>query len=111
MLEVLNQDYIRTAKAKGLREKIILYRHALKNSLLPIIALAILRIPWLVGGAVITESVFSWPGIGTLMIDAIYRRDFPVVQGIIRIIVVLIIISDIIGDIIISLIDPRVRLE
>jgi peptide/nickel transport system permease protein len=63
MLEVLNQDYIRTAKAKGLREKIILYRHALKNSLLPIIALAILRIPWLVGGAVITESVFSWTGI------------------------------------------------
>jgi len=111
MVEVLHQDYIRTAVAKGLRDRIIIYRHALKNSIIPIVALVMLRIPWLVGGAVITESVFGWPGLGTLLIDSIYRRDFPVVQGICFIIAVLIVISDIVGDLVIALIDPRVRVE
>lgn len=111
MLEVLNQDFIRTARAKGLMEKLVIYRHALKNALLPIIALTILRIPWLIGGAFITETIFAWPGMGTLLVNSIYKRDFPVVQGIVLIITVLVIVSDIIGDIVNSLVDPRIRYE
>ncbi len=111
MLEVLNQDYIRTARAKGLTERLVIYRHALKNALLPIVALTILRIPWLIGGAVITETIFVWPGMGTLLVNSIYKRDFPVVQGIVLIITLLIIICDIIGDIVNSLIDPRIRYD
>ncbi|MEM4481768.1 MAG: ABC transporter permease [Desulfurococcaceae archaeon] len=110
VIDTLYQDYVRTAKSKGLRERIIIIRHVLKNALLPIVALAVLRIPWLFGGAVVTESVFGWPGLGSLLITAIYRRDFPIVQAITFIIVVMITVSDILGDLLMALIDPRVRM-
>lgn len=111
LIEILYQDYVRTARAKGLRERIVIFRHVLKNALLPVVALAVLRIPWLFGGAVVTESVFGWPGLGSLLITAIFRRDFPVVQAITFIIVIMIIISDILGDILMAVLDPRIRVE
>src|SRR3712207_3356304 len=81
MLEVLNQDYIRTAWAKGLSERMVVMRHALRNALLPVVTIVGLQLGFLLGGAVLTETVFSWPGIGTWLLGGILGRDYPVVQG------------------------------
>lgn len=111
MLEVLRQDYIRTARAKGLSEGKVIYKHALKNALIPIITLLGLSLPDLFGGAFITETIFAWPGMGRLGIQAIFQRDYPVIMGTLLVSSVLIILGNLFADIIYAYIDPRIRYE
>jgi len=111
MLEVINQDYIRTARAKGLRERTILYRHALKNAALPLVTLVGLDLPMLLGGAIVTEGIFAWPGMGRLFIDHTVRSDFPVLMGILMMISVAVVIFQIITDITYTWLDPRIHYD
>jgi len=111
MLEVLKQDYIRTARAKGLKNNTVIFKHALKNAFLPILTVMGLQFGTLMGGAVLTETIFSWPGIGRLMYEAIMQRDFPVVQNGILIISLIFVFINLIVDILYSFVDPRIRLE
>jgi len=111
MLEVVRQDYIRTARSKGLVERIVIIKHALKNALIPIVTIVALRLPILFGGAVITETVFAWPGMGRLMVGSIFARDFPVVQGVVLIIAMLVILSNLLADILYIVLDPRIRYD
>lgn len=109
MVETLNQDYIRTARAKGLSEKVVIYRHALKNSLIPVITIFGLSIPNLFGGAYITEKVFSWPGMGLLGVDAIANRDYAVLMGLTLFTAILVLVGNLVADILYSFVDPRIR--
>ena len=109
MLEVIHEDYIRTARSKGLDERKVIYRHALRNALIPVVTLLAVRLPWLVGGAVITETVFAWPGMGRLLVDAVTQRDYPVVQGIVLILSTLVVLSNLGADLLYAYIDPRIR--
>ena len=109
MLEVLRQDYIRTAWAKGLRERVVVVRHALKNALIPVITVVGTQIPWMVGGAVIIETVFALPGLGTLMIDSIFSRDYPAVSGINMIVGTFLVLVNFLVDITYAWLDPRIR--
>lgn len=109
MLEVLNQDYVRTARAKGLQESIVHYRHALKNALLPIITIVGLNVGQLLGGAVITESVFSWPGLGKLFIDSMYARDYPMIQGVALFFAIGVITVNLVTDLIYGIVNPVMR--
>lgn len=111
MLEVLNQDYVRTARAKGLRELFVVYKHALRNALIPVITVVGLNMGRLLGGAIVTEIVFARPGIGKLLVDAIYARDYPQVQGIVAFFAMMIIIVNLIVDLTYSLVDPRVEFQ
>ena len=111
MIEVLNQYYIRTARAKGLSEFQMVIRHALKNVLIPVITIVGLQLGALLGGAIITEVVFSYPGVGRLLILGILRRDYPLVQGIILIIAIIYLIINLLADIFYAFVDPRVRLK
>lgn len=111
MLDVLGQDYVRTARAKGLAERAVLVRHALRNTLLPIVTLLGLDLGRLLGGAVITETIFGWPGIGRLAIDAISRRDFPLLQGIVFSVAIIFVLVNLIVDLSYRVLDPRVRYE
>lgn len=110
MLEVLSEDYIRTARAKGLSETRVVFRHGLRNALLPVITLLGLQLGTLLGGAVITETVFSWPGVGQLTIEAIQKRDYPVVQACILLISLSYVVVNILTDIVYAWADPRIRL-
>ncbi len=109
MLEVVGEDYIRTAKAKGLSQKIVIYKHALKNALIPVITLLGMRIGWVFGGSVILETVFSIPGIGRLMVDAIFARDYPVVQGAMLVLAATVLLGNLLADILYALVDPRIK--
>ena len=109
MLEVLRQDYMRTARAKGLAERLVINKHGLRNALIPLITLEALNIPNLFGGAIITETIFSWPGMGRQLIDAITSVDWPIVQGILVITAVLIVFSNLLADILYAIIDPRIK--
>lgn len=109
MLEVVGQDYIRTARAKGLAEMVVVVRHALRNALIPVISLVGLDLGYIVGGAVVIESIFARTGIGDMMVRAIYSRDFPVLQGCMFVLTVAIILGNIIADICYVIIDPRIR--
>jgi peptide/nickel transport system permease protein len=109
MLEVLQQDYIRTARAKGLDQRSILFVHALKNAAVPIVTVIGIGIALLIGGAVVTESVFAIPGLGRLTIDAILRRDYPVIQGIVLMFSFLYVLVNLVVDLIYTLVDPRIR--
>ncbi len=109
MLEVLSQDYIRTARAKGLQERVIVFRHALQNAFIPILTVIGLQFGALLGGAVLTESVFGWPGIGLLLVDSIFARDYPVVQGTVLIFSALFILVNLVVDILYAYIDPRIH--
>jgi peptide/nickel transport system permease protein len=109
MLEVICQDYIRTAYSKGLPERMVLFGHALKNAALPFVTLVGLDIPLLLGGAVVTETIFAWPGMGRLFIDHLARYDIPVVMGILMMISVVVVISQLLTDIIYAWLDPRIR--
>jgi peptide/nickel transport system permease protein len=109
MLEVIRQDYVRTAKAKGLPEETVYYKHALRNALLPIITLFGFLIPGLIGGSIIMETVFSWPGIGRLAYQAVLARDYPVVMTINTITAVLVLIGNFIADMLYAIADPRIR--
>ena len=109
MLEVVRQDYVRTARAKGLSDRVVLYKHALRNALGPIVTLLGLSFPGLIGGAAITESIFSWPGLGQVSIQATFGRDYPVVMGFIMVTALAVVIGNLLADIGYALIDPRVR--
>jgi peptide/nickel transport system permease protein len=109
MLEVLQQDYLRTAWAKGLRQKTVLYRHALKNALIPVVSLVGGQIAFLLGGSVIIESVFGLPGLGNLTIQAIYQRDYPQIQGDILLIAVIVVVVNLGTDLSYGWLDPRIR--
>lgn len=110
MLEVMNQDYIRTARAKGLAGKAVVMRHALKNAALPFVTIIGLDIPLLLGGAIVTEQVFSWAGMGRLFVEYAGKGDFPVVMGILMIVAVAVVIFSIITDVVYTFFDPRIRL-
>jgi peptide/nickel transport system permease protein len=109
MLEVLRQDYVRTARAKGVKENAVIYHHALRNALLPIITIIGLQFGTLLGGAVITETVFAWPGIGRLLIDAIGFRDYPVIQGTVLVIAAGFVLTNLVVDVLYGYLDPRIK--
>lgn len=111
MLEVIRQDYIRTARSKGLSEKLVINRHALKNALIPIITLLGLRIGWIMGGSVVLEIVFTRPGLGRMMIEAILARDYPVVQGGMVVLTTAIILGNLFADLLYAIVDPRIKLR
>jgi len=111
MLEVLGQDYIRTAHAKGLMARTVVVRHALRNAWLPIITVVGLQVGILLSGAILTETVFSWPGIGRWLVDAIFARDYPIVQGVTLIIALIFVVVNLSVDILYALVDPRIRFE
>ena len=110
LLEVLGEDHVRTARAKGLPEHVVIWRHAMRNALLPIITLLGLQLGTLLGGAVITEAVFSWPGIGSLTVEAIQKRDYPVVQACVLVISLTYVVVNTLTDLAYAWIDPRIRL-
>ncbi len=109
MLEVLGQDYIRTARAKGLVEWRVVLRHGLKNALIPIVTVIGVQVGYLLGGAVLTETVFAWPGVGTLMIQGILARDFPLVQGCVLVIALAFVLINLAVDLLYAWLDPRIR--
>lgn len=111
MLEVIQQDYTRTARSKGLVERVVIYKHALKNALIPVTTMMALRLPVLFGGAVITETVFAWPGMGRLMVLSIFTRDFPVVQGAVLMIALFVIFANLLADILYTYLDPRIKYD
>jgi len=108
MLEVIGQDYVVTARAKGLGERVIITRHVLRNALIPVVTLVGVQMGGLLGGAVISETIFAWPGIGRLVIQAIYNRDFLLVQGVVLFFALLSIIINLLTDIVYVWIDPRI---
>jgi peptide/nickel transport system permease protein len=109
MLEVMNEDYIRTARAKGLPKRTVLFVHALKNASLPLVTIVGLDIPLLLGGAIVTESIFAWPGMGRLFLDHVSRADTPVVMGILMLISIAVVLCQLITDIVYAWLDPRIR--
>lgn len=111
MLEVLSQDYIRTARAKGVEERGVLMRHALRNAMIPLVTVTGIQFGALLGGAVVTETVFSWPGLGRLAVDSIRYGDFPVVQAVVLIFAGFTIIANLAADVSAAWIDPRIRFE
>ena len=111
MLEVIRQDYIRTAKAKGLPDDTVYYKHALRNALLPIVTLFGFLIPGLIGGSIIMETIFAWPGIGRLAYQAVLARDYPVVMTINTITAVLVLLGNFFADILYGIVDPRIRYQ
>jgi len=111
LLEVINQDYIRTARAKGLSEMLVVGKHALRNALIPIITLLGLSLPFLLGGAVIVETVFAWPGMGKLTVDAIFARDYPLIIACTLVSGVMVIAGNLLADILYAIVDPRIRYE
>ena len=111
MLEVIRQDYITTARAKGLSERVVIYKHALRNALLPIITILGLSIPGLIGGSVIFETIFAIPGMGQLFYMSVMARDYPVIMGILVIGAVLTLLGNLIADASYALADPRIRVS
>jgi peptide/nickel transport system permease protein len=109
MLEVLRQDYMRAARAKGLKERVVILKHGLRNALIPLITILALTIPGLIGGAIITETIFSWPGMGLMTINAIASSDWPVVQGLLIIQAFLVVFFNLLGDIMYAVVDPRIQ--
>ncbi len=111
MLEVILQDYIRTARAKGLKERRVIYSHALKNALIPVVTVICISIGNLLSGALLTETVFSWPGMGTLVYQSILNRDYPLVTASTLVIAIFILLSNILADILYAFIDPRIKFD
>src|SRR5690606_18205456 len=109
MLEVLNQDFIRTARAKGLREVTVIRLHALRNALLPVVTIIGLQLGTLLSGAVLTETIFSWPGIGKWLFDSIIARDYAIVQSVTLVIALIFLAVNLVVDMLYALIDPRIR--
>lgn len=110
MLEVLGQDYVTTARSKGLAEYVVIVRHAVRNAMLPVITIIGLRVAFLISGSVVVESIFAWPGLGTLFINSVERFDFQVVQGIVVLLTVFVVVINIVTDVAYAFIDPRIRL-
>ncbi len=111
MLEVLNQDYIRTARAKGLRNRSVIYKHAFRNALLPVVTIVGLQLGRLLSGAVLTETIFAWPGVGKWLFDSIVARDYPIVQSVTLIVATVYVIVNFLVDVLYTFIDPRVRVS
>jgi peptide/nickel transport system permease protein len=109
MLEVINQDYIRTARAKGLSERKVIFKHALRNSMIPIVTLLGLYLPILLSGAVLVEVIFAWPGMGRLIVDAIFQRDYPLVMATSFIIAGMVVLGNLLADVLYAVVDPRIR--
>lgn len=111
VLEVLGEDYIRTARSKGISEFFVVLRHTLRNVMIPIVTLISMQIPFLVGGAVVTEQIFGWPGIGSLMVYSITARDYPTIMGISAMIGFAVLATNVILDVVYALLDPRIRMQ
>ena len=111
MLEVINQDYIRTARAKGLKEKVVIYKHALRNGLIPVITYIGMSLPGLFAGALITETIFVWPGIGRIGYEAILNRDYTLLMGFNMFMAVLTLMGNLLSDILYAVVDPRIKLK
>jgi peptide/nickel transport system permease protein len=109
MVQAMNQDYVRTARAKGLAERIVVAKHALRNALVPVITLGALELGTLLSGAVLTEQVFTIPGFGKLVVDAVFNRDYPVVQGVVLVVAVIYVLLNLAADVLYVLINPRLR--
>jgi peptide/nickel transport system permease protein len=111
LLEVLSSDYVRTARAKGLGERTVIFRHAVRNALIPVITASGLQIAGLLGGLVITETIFTVPGFGRMIVDAIFQRDMPVIQGAVLVVSMMVLLVNLMVDVIYSLVDPRIKLN
>lgn len=111
MVEVLNQDYVRTAKAKGLRNSVVVWRHAFRNAAIPVVTLLGLQISTLISGSAIVETIFAIPGIGLLAVQAVYARDYPVVQAVVFLSSCILILSNLVVDLLYAVIDPRIRVD
>ncbi len=111
MLEVLREDYVTTARAKGLTENVVVYKHALKSAMIPVVTVMGLQFGILLGGAVLTETVFAWPGIGRLLVDSILRRDYPVVQATVMMLAFLFVLINLVVDILYAFLDPRIQYQ
>lgn len=111
LLEVIRQDYIRTAKAKGLPEYVVVLKHALRNALLPIITILGMQLPFLVSGAVLVESIFAWPGMGRLIVQAIFSQDTPLIIACFFILTMLVVVGNLLADLLYAVVDPRIRFE
>ena len=110
-LEVIHQDYIRTAKAKGIKGSKILFRHALPNAIAPLIALAGVQLPWLFSGALVAETIFGWPGMGRLFVDSLTMKEYPILMGMVMFTAISVILGNLIADILNAVLDPRIALE
>ncbi len=108
---MIHQDYIRTARSKGLSRGKLLFRHAFPNAVAPLIALAGIQLPWLFSGALVTETIFSWPGMGRLFVDSLTVKEYPILMGMIMVMAFVVIIGNLLADVANALIDPRIRLE
>lgn len=111
MLEILGQDYIRTARSKGLAEKLVIYKHAFRNSLIPVVTIMALQISTLISGALITETIYAWPGMGQLIIQAVNTRDMAIVQAAVFVVALLVIVSNMLADLIYRILDPRIKIS
>ncbi|TDX59037.1 nickel ABC transporter permease [Orenia marismortui] len=111
MLEVIGKDYIKTARAKGLAERVVVIKHALRNALIPVITVIGTQLGYLLGGTVITEKVFSWPGVGRMAVDAVMKRDFPLIQGTVLFLAAIFIVVNLLVDLSYGVLDPRIRYE
>jgi peptide/nickel transport system permease protein len=111
LLETIGQDYVRTARAKGLGERSVIWTHAFRNALVPLLTLAGLQLPFLFGGALVTESVFTWPGMGRLFVDSLGYRDYPVLMGVLVVTAVLVVASNLLADLLVAFVDPRIRMR
>ncbi len=109
LLEVIRQDFVRTARAKGLEERVVIFKHALRNALLPIITLFGLTLPFLFSGAVLIEVIFAWPGMGRLIVDAVFQRDYPLIMASSFVIAVMVILGNLLADVLYAIADPRIR--
>ncbi|MBU2598414.1 MAG: ABC transporter permease [Actinobacteria bacterium] len=109
MLEVIREDYVRTARAKGISERDVIYKHALRNALIPIVTIFGLSIPFIFNGAFITETIFAWPGMGRLAVGAVFQRDYPILMGTTLVTAILVLLGNLIADILYAVVDPRIR--
>ena len=111
MLEVIHQDFIRTARAKGLSERVVVFKHALRNALIPIVTLLGLYLPYLLSGAVLVETIFAWPGMGRLIVEAIFQRDYPLVMATSFVAAAMVVAGNLIADVLYAVVDPRIRVD
>jgi peptide/nickel transport system permease protein len=111
MLEVIRQDYVRTARAKGLSERVVIYKHALRNALIPVITILGLSLPAIFSGAILTETVFVWPGMGLLNVEAVTTRDYPLLMGINLFLAILVLLGNLLADLLYAVVDPRIRYD
>jgi peptide/nickel transport system permease protein len=109
MLEVWGQDFVRTARAKGLRERAVILRHSLRAALIPVVTVLGLQFGGALAGAIVTESVFAWPGVGTFVLDSIYKRDYPVVQAAVLVVATVYLLTNLAVDLLYVVLDPRIR--